>query len=158
MNSIRIQLLKHYPEAIETFGFITKENRWNLGLDKTHYIDACVIASGGKPFKIPKYYYKKRHIPRQERILCKGVRSERKIPADKVHGFRRYDKVDYMGVKCFVKARRTSGSFVLSDIEGNNIDFRPLGGVANPSYKKITRLNRRNTTLCIKAKTITSIA
>lgn len=34
MNSIRIQLLKHYPEAIETFGFITKENRQLAGLEK----------------------------------------------------------------------------------------------------------------------------
>lgn len=48
MNSIRIQLLKHYPEAIETFGYITKANRQNLGIEKDHHLDACVIASGGK--------------------------------------------------------------------------------------------------------------
>lgn len=52
MNSIRIQLLKHYSDAIETFGYITKANRQVLGLDKYHYIDACVIASCGKPFTI----------------------------------------------------------------------------------------------------------
>ena len=154
MNSIRIQLLKYYPEAIETFGFITKENRQKLDLNKTHYIDACVIASGGKPFNAPKYYYKKRHVPKQERILCKGIRGELKIPTNKVHGFRRYDKVNYMGIECFIKARRSAGDFVLGDINGKTIDFRPLGGVANPSYKKIKRLNRRSSTLCVKSKTI----
>lgn len=50
MNSIRKQLLKRYPEAVETFGYVTKENRQLLGLPKDHYIDACVIATGGVPF------------------------------------------------------------------------------------------------------------
>lgn len=36
MNSIRMQLLKYYPEAIETWGYITKANRMNLGIDKDH--------------------------------------------------------------------------------------------------------------------------
>ena len=48
MSIIRSQLLKIYPDAIETFGFVTKENRNNLNLQKEHYMDACVIASGGK--------------------------------------------------------------------------------------------------------------
>lgn len=152
MNSIRIQLLKYYPEAIETFGYVTKENRQNLDLDKTHYIDACVIASGGKIFESPKYHYKKRHIPRQERILCKGSRGEKKIPIGKVHGFKRYDKTEYMGIICFVKGRRSAGYFVLSDINNNTIDFRPMGGRANPNYKLINRLNARSSTLCIKIK------
>ena len=48
MNSIRVQLLKHYPEAIETFGYVTKANRLNLGIGKDHHLDACVIASCGR--------------------------------------------------------------------------------------------------------------
>ena len=51
MNIIRSQLLKIYPDAIETFGFVTSENRNHLKLRKDHYIDACVIASGGLEFK-----------------------------------------------------------------------------------------------------------
>ena len=43
MNSIRIQLLRKHPEAIETFGYITKANRLSLGVDKDHCLDACVI-------------------------------------------------------------------------------------------------------------------
>ena len=47
MSIIRSRLLKKYPDAIETFGFVTAENRNHLNLLKDHYIDACVIASGG---------------------------------------------------------------------------------------------------------------
>lgn len=153
MNSIRKQLLRYYPDAIETFGFITKENRQLLGLQKTHIIDACVIASQGKSFDWILWCFKKRHIPKQERILCKGVRGEKQMPTGKIFGFRRYDKVQYLGVDCFVKGRRSSGSFVLSDVNNESIDFRSLGGRSNPNYKLLTRLNARCSTLCIKAKT-----
>lgn len=61
MNSIRCQLLKSYPEAIETFGYVTKENRFNLKLPKEHYFDACVISSAGNPIKFATnvVYFKK---------------------------------------------------------------------------------------------------
>ena len=157
MNSIRKQLLRHYPEAIETFGFITKENRQLLGLQKTHIIDACVIASQGKSFDWNLWCFKKRHIPRQERILCKGIRGEKQIPTGKILGFRRYDKVQYIGIDCFIKGRRSSGAFVLSNVNNETIDFKPLGGKANPNYKLLTRLNARCSTLCIKAKTTVNI-
>ena len=42
MSIIRSWLLKRYPDAIETFGFVTSENRNHLNLEKDHYIDACV--------------------------------------------------------------------------------------------------------------------
>lgn len=159
MNVIRSMLLKYYPEAIETFGYVTKANREPSKLNKEHYNDAITIACGCVPEpKISSYLYKKRHIPRQERILCKGVRGEKKIPTGKVLGFRRYDKVEYMGIECFVKGRRTSGAFVLSDIEDNTIDFRPLGGKANPSYKNITRISARRSTLCTRVKITQDIA
>ena len=70
MNSIRKQLLNHYPDAIETFGFITKENRQRLGLDKTHIIDACVIASQGEEFDCDSWYYKKKHIAKGDYKLA----------------------------------------------------------------------------------------
>ena len=153
MNSIRKQLLRHYQDAIETFGFITKENRQLLGLPKSHVIDACVIASQGKSFDWNLWCFQKRHIPKQERILCKGVRGEKQIPTGKIFGFRRYDKVQYFGINCFVKGRRSSGYFILSDVNNESIDFRSLGGRSNPNYKLLTRLNARCSTLCIKAKT-----
>ena len=152
MSIIRSCLLREYPNAIETFGFVTSENRNHLQLEKDHYIDACVIASGGLEFKELDVIYRKRRVPKQDRILTKGIRGERRLPTGKVHGFKRYDKVKYLGRVCFVKGRRTKGDFVLMDIDNNALDFRDMGGKQNPSYKSITRVNTRKSVLCIKER------
>lgn len=149
MSIIRSRLLRIYPEAIETFGFITSENRYRLKLKKDHYIDACVIAGGGLEFKELDVIYRKRRVPVQDRILTKGVRGERRIPTGKIHGFKRFDKVAYLGETCFIKGRRSNGAFVLMDIDNNPIDFRDRGGKQNPSYMSIKIINTRRSVLCI---------
>ena len=153
MSIIRSQLLKIYPDAIETFGFVTKENRNNLNLQKGHFIDACVVASGGKEFKQLNWLFKKRRVAKQNRQLCKGVRGEMRLPTGKVFGFTKFDKVRYLNEICFIKGRRSSGSFVLMDIDNNSIDFRDRGGKQNPSYKLLEKLNTRRSTLCISQRT-----
>ena len=152
MSIIRSRLLKEYPDAIETFGFVTSENRNHLGLEKSHFIDACVIASGGLEFKFLNMIYKKRRISVQDRILTKGIRGEQKLPIGKICGFRKFDKVEYLGETCFIKGRRSSGFFVLMDIDNNSIDFRDKGGKQNPSYKSIKRINTRRSVLCIRKR------
>ena len=152
MSIIRSYLLKKYPDAIETFGFVTSENRNHLKLKKDHYIDACVIASGGLEFKKLDVIYKKRRVSVQDRVLTKGIRGEKKTPTGKVHGFKRYDRVKYLGEICFVKGRRIKDGFVLMDIDNNTIDFRDVGGRQNPSYKSVERLNTRRSILCITKK------
>ena len=152
MSIIRSRLLKEYPNAIETFGFVTTENRNHLKLRKDHYIDACIIAGGGLEFKELDVIYKKRRVSLQDRILTKGVRGERRLPTGKVHGFKRYDKVRYLGEVCFVKGRRVRDGFVLMDIENSSIDFRDKGGKQNPSYKSIKRVNTRKSILCISQR------
>ena len=123
MNSIRKQLLKIYPEAIETFGFITKENRLNVGVGKHHYLDACIIATGGKVFKICCDIYKKRCISKGDFQQTKGIRSEQKLNTKKICGFRKFDKVKYFGKEYFIKGRMSTGYAILMDIDGNKIDF-----------------------------------
>jgi len=46
MNVIRSQLLRLLPGAIETFGYVTKANRFHHGIEKSHSNDAFVIAGG----------------------------------------------------------------------------------------------------------------
>lgn len=46
MNIIRSRLLSYFPKAIETFGYITKANRYQHNIEKTHSNDAFVIADG----------------------------------------------------------------------------------------------------------------
>ena len=75
MSIIRSMLLRKYSDAIETFGFVTSENRHHLGLEKTHYIDACVIASVGVEFVPSEVVYYKRRVSKgdyQPTINIKG--------------------------------------------------------------------------------------
>ena len=153
MSIIRSWLLRKYPNAIETFGFVTSENRNHLQLEKDHYIDACVIASGGIEFKELDVIYRKRHVSKQDRVLTKGIRGEQKLPTSKVFGFKKFDKVKYLGETCFIKGRRSSGAFVLMDIDNNSIDFRDRGGKQNPSYMSIKRITTRKSVLCISKRT-----
>ena len=62
MNSIRKQLFRIYPDAIETFGYVTKANRLVLGIDKEHYYDACTIATQGNIFTVKSNLYKKKCV------------------------------------------------------------------------------------------------
>ena len=152
MSIIRSYLLKKYPNAIETFGFVTAENRNHLNLPKDHYIDACVVASGGLKFRELDVIYRKRRVSIQDRVLTKGVRGEQKLPTEKIFGFKKFDKVEYLGETCFIKGRRSSGSFVLMDIDNKSIDFRDRGGKQNPSYRSIERVNTRRSILCISER------
>lgn len=152
MSIIRSQLLKVYPQAIETFGFVTSENRNHLKLEKDHYIDACVIASGGLEFKELDVIYRKNRVSVQDRVLTKGVRGEQKLPTGKIFDFKKFDKVEYLGETCFIKGRRSSGFFVLMDINNASIDFRNRGEKQNPSYKYLKRVNARKSILCISKR------
>lgn len=144
--------MKEYPNAIETFGFVTSENRNYLELRKDHYLDACVIASGGLEFRELDVIYRKRRVSVQDRILTKGVRGEKRMPTGKIFGFKKFDKVKYLGETCFIKGRRSSGAFVLMDIDNNSIDFGDRGGKQNPLYRFIKRLNTRRSILYIKER------
>ncbi len=146
MNSIRIQLLKSYPDAIETFGYVTKANRLALGIEKEHYYDACVIASGGKAvrFKSNTVYIKK-HIPNGDYQQTKGARSEQPINTRKICGFRKFDKVKYLGKEYFIKGRMSTGYAVLMDVEGNKIDFSHMPkGYKTPKLINCKRVSVRN--------------
>ena len=158
MSIIRSQLLKIYPESIETFGFVTKENRNHLDLPKDHFIDACVIASGGKEFKFNNEIFYKKRVAKQSRQMRKGVRGEKKIPLGKVFGFRKFDKVKYLGQECFIKARRSSGNFVLMDTFGNNLDFRSISGKQNPSHRLIQRTQARTSKILERRHVILALS
>ena len=154
MNSIRIQLLKHYPEAIETFGFVTKANRELSSLDKSHYTDAITIARGCIPEPIiDTELYKKLCIPKGQYQLYQGQNSEKKLPRGKLHGFNNYDKVRYCEKEAIISGRRSNGYFDLIDVEGNKIDFSYLcRGYKTPRWDRLRLIERRSTTICIKEK------
>ena len=141
MNSIRVQLLKRFPEAKKTFGFITKEYRQLLNLPKEHYYDAVSIGSNGNPvnFKTKDVLLKK-CVSDGDYQLRKGVRSEQAIPVRKIQGFRKFDKVNHAGKEYFIKGRMSSGYAILMDIEGKKIDLKPI-----PKFDTMQRVGARKT-------------
>ena len=150
MSIIRSRLLKFYTNAIETFGFITKENRNHLNLSKTHYMDACVIASGGKEFQTNDNVYYKRRVTCCDRKLTRGKRDETQMIVGKLHGINKYDKVKYGGKVCFVQGRKNRGFCDLVDIKLNTVDFSYLPkGFKTPKLKNLKRINARRSVLCI---------
>ena len=158
MSIIRSQLLKQYPEAIETFGFVTKENRNHLLLPKDHYIDACVIASGGSLFDINDEIFYKKRVAKGDYQLTKGARGEQSIPVRKIQGFRKFDKISYFGNVYFIKGRMSSGFAILMDIFGKkvNFDYMPKGW-KTPKLSNLKRLASRKTVLCTNQKIIANI-
>lgn len=145
MNSIRKQLLQKYPDAIETFGYITKANRQRLGVDKQHFYDACTIATQGKAFTVKSNLYRKKCIPDGDFQKSKGVRSERPIITDKIRGFRKFDKVRYLGQEYFIKGRMSTGYVVLMDINGTKADFSSMPkGFKTPKMANLKRLEARS--------------
>lgn len=147
MSIIRSWLLKIYPDAIETFGFVTSENRNHLNLSKDHYIDACVIASGGLEFKpLDVVFYKHRMSKGNYRLTRKSFGKEI-ICKGKILGFKSFDKVEYFGVECFIGSRRNSGIATLVDIFRNTLDFSHLQkGFKLPKMRLLKRISSRKTT------------
>ena len=157
MNSIRQQLLK-IVDCEETFGFITKEHRQILNLPKEHYMDAVAIASQGSnvKFKTNQVLFKK-CVSDGDYKQSKGVRSEQKIPTNKIMGFRKFDKVKYLGQEYFIKGRMSSGFAILMDINGKKIDFSDAPkGMKTPKLNNMKRIGSRKTWIT-QAETIQNI-
>ena len=148
MNSIRKQLLKLYPDAIETFGYVTKANRLVLGIEKEHYYDACTIATQGNIFAVRSNLYKKKCVSDGDFQKTKGIRSEQPITTGKICGFRKFDKVRYFGKEYFIKGRMSTGYAVLMDIDGDKIDFGTMPrGYRTPKLSNCKRITARSTVM-----------
>lgn len=159
MNSIRVQLLKN-PDYEETFGFITKEHRQIMNLEKEHCNDAIAIAclkniaeSGNTNlnFKTDVIILKK-CISDGDYQQTKGIRGEQKIPTGKIQGFRKYDKVLYMGNEYFIKGRMSTGYAILMNIDGAKVDLKPI-----PKLSKLKRIGARKSWI-ISQRTIQNMA
>lgn len=152
MNGIRKQLLREL-DCEETFGFVTKEHRQMMGLPKEHSMDAAIIAGRGNDviFKVNTVYLK-RCVADGDYQQTKGIRSEQRIPTGKINGFRKFDKIEYLGNEYFIKGRMSTGYAILMDIHGNKVILKPI-----PKFHKMKRLGARRSWI-IQARTIPSIA
>ena len=108
----------------QTYGYITKHNRIELDLPKSHANDAFVIADGNGQERANHICIGKQ-VRRQNRSLykanfLKGGKLKRNTVKE-VKGFRRFDKVKYDDKECFIHGLRSSGYFDLRTITGARI-------------------------------------
>lgn len=149
MNSIRCQLLKEYPDAIETFGFVTKANRMYGGIPKAHYLDACVIAAGKAGFKLKSsVLYLKKDVAKGDYKQTSGDHSEKRLNKKKICGFRKFDKVKYYGKYYFIKGCMSTGYASLMDIRGETVTFPDMPkNNKTPKLKNCKRISARSSQL-----------
>lgn len=123
INIVSSQLRKaDWGCVTETFGFETKLKRENLGLPKEHYLDAVAIClEDGESVDLAGEVLIKKLISKGDYQQTKGIRSEKKVPTGKVFGFRKFDLIQGKDIVGFVKGKRSSGYFTISDIDGNVI-------------------------------------
>ena len=129
MNIMRKKIVKilknEFDNVFETFGYLTKFNREKLGINKTHSNDAFIISHN---FNAQQYHieYLFRKVRRHNRQIHKakpgkgGIRQCNQSPYI-VNGFRRYDKVMYKKIECFITGKRSSGYFQLKKFDGTVI-------------------------------------
>ncbi len=139
MNSIRMQLLQRV-QAEETFGFITKEHRLLAGLPKEHVFDATMVATrGATPLFCTTTVLSKRCVPDGDYQQTKGMRSEQRITTGKIGGFRKFDKVRYLGQEYFIKGRMSTGYAILMELSGKKVALKPI-----PKFEKMKRVSARS--------------
>ena len=118
-----------------TYGYITKCDREDAGLEKTHYIDARCISGNpnakpnGRVYQIVKHRSHNRKLFKT--LTEKGGIRRRNQSARIVHGFRLFDKVICNGEKGYIHGKRTSGYFHVKRFDGTDISK----GI---SYRKLT--------------------
>jgi len=132
ISILRSQLCKHFgnPKSSqafeETFGYITKFNRERENLPKSHHIDAICIASRGERIEVHNQnntsdLFFRRCVSKGDYQQKSGIRSEVKIPTGKLFGLKKFDLVKTSKGVGFVKEKRSSGFFAISDIHGTII-------------------------------------
>lgn len=101
-----------------TYSYITKNTRIRLGVQKPHINDACCIA-GNLDARFQDTIVMQTTPEEQAAFQANTLQGpEAEEEPGTVEGFRLFDKVRYMGQKCFVAGRRQTGYFTLRMLDG----------------------------------------
>ena len=147
------RLKEMYPNVSLTYGYITKHRRINAGIEKSHSTDAYCIAGNLGAIR-SSTVYNQRFVRRHNRQLHKatigkgGYRKANQAPRY-VFGYQLFDKVVCNGREGFVFGRRARGSFDIRTLDGEKLS-------AGISYKKLRKLESRNTLLTERGKRCSS--
>ena len=144
MGILRSQLKKDWPSLIETFGYETKFKREQLlQVSKSHANDAIAICyDGSSDLKSwTQALLKKKHVSKGDYQQTCGKRSEKRVPTDKLFGFRKFDLVETPYGIGFMKGKRSTGYFAVAQLDGTKIHD------SVNIRKSCRRLTARKTTL-----------
>mgnify|MGYP000516580639 CR=1 FL=1 len=140
------ELKSSYKDVKMTFGYITKHNRIQQNIQKSHTSDAFVISKNfeaerlGFSYNIKLTRRHNRQIHKMK-ILKGGAKKLNQCPFE-VFGFRLFDKVKFNNQYYFIYGRRKSGYFSIRDFDGkNNKEI---------SYKKLKLCRVKRSPVCIK--------
>ena len=127
-----------------TYGYLTKHERIQHGIAKSHCADAYCIAGNLKAQRLEEYFFQKqtrRHNRKIHKltILKGGIRKLNQAPYE-IKGFRLFDKVQYQGETGFIFGRRASGYFDVRRLDGSRIS-------AGVSCRKLKLIEKRRTYL-----------
>lgn len=107
-----------------TFGYVTKYNRINHGIEKSHVSDSFTISKNFDAIRLG-YYYKVRLVRRHNRQIHKqkiqkgGIKRLNQSPFE-IFGFRLFDRIMFENSYYFIFGRRKTGYFNIRDIDGKN--------------------------------------
>lgn len=138
------KLKEMYPNIKLTYGYITKTNRINNKIEKSHTSDAYCITGNLKAKRLDNSYFIKQ-VRRHNRqihkcnILKCGIK-KRNQSSKYVFGFQLFDKVNYNNKECFIFGRRASGSFDIRQLDGTKLS-------AGINYKKLKLIEKSKTLL-----------
>ena len=138
--------MKQFGTFTETFGYETKFKREQiLQLPKSHSNDAIAICcEEGEIVNSGSVTYFRKHVSKGDYQQTKGKRSERTIPTGKLFGLRKFDLIQTTKGTGFVKGKRSTGFFAVSDLDGNIVS-------SSVNVKKdCKRISARTTTLTEK--------
>lgn len=147
-NVLYLRLSSLYSNIETTYGYITKQIRYNNNLPKEHRIDALCISSN-YPIKQLNCWYLMKQVRKQNRQIhknniLKGGKKRLKQAPYLVKNFRLFDKVKYNNKEYFIFGRRKGGYFDIRDLNGNKINK----GCVN--YKLLKLCNIRKSILIEK--------
>jgi hypothetical protein len=75
----------------------------------------------------------------------KGKHSRQRITTGKIGGYRKFDKVLYLGQDSFIKGRMTTGYAILMDLSGNTMALKPI-----PKFGKMRRVSARSSWMMLE--------
>jgi hypothetical protein len=139
---IKSCLKKEFSDFEETFGYETKYKREQfLHLPKAHYYDAMAICCEDGEIVTPSSTVLfKKHVSKGDYQQTKGKHSEKKIPTGKLFGFRKFDLIETPKGIGFVKGKRSTGQFVILDLDNNAINVN----VKNNCHRLVARTTTLN--------------